>query len=99
MSKGLESARQALEKLKATEAKLRQDIKQQEQKLKQAEKAELARRTTAIGRTAMSILPEDFHSDEALLIGLLLSAQAASPETLTVWRSDGQRYLESSGRS
>ena len=97
MSKGLESARQALEKLKATEAKLRQDIKQQEQKLKQAEKAELARRTTAIGRTAMSILPEDFHSDEALLIGLFLSAQAASPETLTAWRSDGQRYLESAG--
>ena len=99
MSKGLKSARQALEKLKATEAKLRQDIKQQEHKLKQAEKSELARKTTAMGRTAMSILPEDFHSDEALVIGLLLSAQSASPDTLIAWRSDGQRYLESAGRS
>ncbi len=99
MSKGLDSARQALDKLKTTEAKLRQEIKQKEQQLKQAEKAELDRMTTAIGRTALSILPESLHTDEALLIGLFLSAQTGSPEALDAWRSAGQNYLESAGKS
>ena len=99
MSKGLESARQALDKLKDAEVKLRQEIKQKEQQLKHAEKAELSRKTASIGRIAIAILPDGLHTDDALLTGLFLSAQAGSPEALDAWRSAGQRYLDSAGKS
>ena len=95
MNKGLDSARQALDKLKASEARLKTEIKQREQQLRQAEKAQRERQTLALGRAAMALLPEPFHTDEALLTGLYLTAGRASPDTLAVWREAGEQHLQS----
>jgi hypothetical protein len=94
MTKGLDSARQALDKLKATEARLKGEIKQREQQLRQAEKAQRERQTLAFGRAAMDLLPEPLQTDEALLTGFYLTAGRASPDTLAAWREAGERHLK-----
>jgi hypothetical protein len=95
MTKGLDSARQALNKLRATEDRLKSEIKQREQQLRQAEKTQRERQILALGRAAMALLPAPFHTDEALLTGFYLTAGRASPDTLAAWREAGKRHLKS----